>query len=75
MSRFSELDIALESPRDTKTKIQRGCIGSWMALDECSLWRVEQVCSAGQWFTIQSLNTGEQQTIHPEEFWLLLDSL
>ena len=74
MSRFSELDIALESPRDTHTKIREGCIGSWMALDECSLWRVEDVWSGGQWLTIQSLETGEQQTIHPEEFWLLLDS-
>jgi hypothetical protein len=53
--------------------MKAGNIGSWLDDDSGSLWRV---CSAsGDWLTIQHLDTGQEQTIQTEDFWLLLDSL
>ena len=53
--------------------MKTGNIGSWLDDGSGGLWKVCSV--SGEWLTIQHLETGQQQTIHSEDFWLLLDSL
>lgn len=75
MGHFSNLDTALSEKQHGRGReaLSVGSIG--VCLDDSGfplvLYSVSTLWSGGLWVTIENIETGEEKTIQPDDFWAL----